>query len=101
MKNYISLFFLAGFLFFRVGNLHAATHAYSDKEKSACELCDLIAHTNKSVTLDLGPVPIEVPNRNIEEKLQLRITPDYSAPKVAILFFIKNYNRPPPFSTLG
>ncbi len=101
VKSHIALFFLAGFLLFRVGNLHAATHAFSENDKSSCELCDIIVHTTKSLALDMGPAPVEVPLNNLFELRQKKILPKYNATRVAIQYFSKNYNRPPPFSSLG
>lgn len=101
VKSYIALFFLAGFLLFRVGNLHVATHAFSENDKSSCELCDLIAHTNKSFAFDLGPAPVEVPLHNLFELRQNKVVQEYNVTRVTIQYFTKNFNRPPPCSSLG
>lgn len=55
----VSILILSAFMFFRVVNVHAVHHIFSDKDASHCKQCSLIAYTKKITPLDLVTSQIE------------------------------------------
>ena len=57
-KQYISLFFLVFFVFFKATGLHALSHSENDFNFNDCELCEFVTsndiplNTNSKVVLD-------------------------------------------------
>ena len=101
VKNAISLFFLASFLLLRVGNLHAATHAFSDDDVQHCELCDLMARSNEATALHMATTFAGVPHHNEPEYDGRNAFLNYTSPKVQQPYFLYFFNKPPPTPILG
>ena len=101
VKNCISLLFLASFLLLRVGNLHAATHTFSDDEVQHCELCDLMARSNEATALHMATPPAGIPDYNAAEYDGRTPYLNYSAPELQAPYFLYFSNKPPPTRNSG
>jgi len=97
LKNIISFFFIATFLFLRIVDVHSFSHFSADNDdKVLCELCEIIAASNKFTPFTNSTID-EVEQKTILVFPEYKTAFCYETSQYSITLPESIYNKPPPY----
>ena len=92
-EKYISIIFLAFFIFIKTAGLHAVFHSNDDLNSNECEICEFVDTSNNSLHLESGQISFSTTIQHIYNK---KVFYTYTFQFVQNQIDTSLFSRPPP-----